>query len=240
MSGRETGPGVPELQIRRQAQLLRRKRRVVGAGIVAVVLLALVWLVGWSPVFVVRQVLVHGTSLASVQQVEDAADVPLGTPLAQLDTAALARRVEGLPVVASAQASRAWPSSAVIDVTERSIVYQRADAQGYQWIDAHGVIFQVSSARQQVPVANLPSTGDRQLLADVATVVMALPGDVRSRVQSLQASSRNNILVVLDHDQSIFWGGAQQSDLKASLLPTLLAQQGSVIDVSAPSNPAIK
>lgn len=240
MSGGGIDPGQPDLQIRRQAQLRRRRHRMVAGVAAAVLVLVLVWVVGWSPAFVVREVLVHGTSLTSQQQVEDAAAVPLGQPLGQLDTSAVARRVESLPTVASARVSRSWPSSAVIDVTERSIVYQRVDGQQYQWIDSQGVIFQVSAQRQQVPVANLPSTDDRQLLADVATVVAALPTDVRTRVQSLQASSRNNILVVLDRNQSIFWGGSQQSDLKASLLPVLLAQQGNVFDVSAPSDPAIK
>lgn len=226
--------------LRRQTRRHRRRRRLLGIAAIVAALLVLTWVVVYSPLLVSRQVLVKGSQLADQQQILDAAQVPMGVPLAQLDTRAIAGRVSALPAIAVAKVSPAWPSSVEIQVTDRSIAYQRPDGNQYQWIDAHGVIFHSSPDRQQVPVADLPSTQDQQLLADVATVVTALPPDVRGRVQSLQASSPHNILVVLDRQQSIFWGSADQSDLKASLLSVLLAQPGNVIDVSSPSHPAIK
>ncbi|SER48376.1 cell division protein FtsQ [Propionibacterium cyclohexanicum] len=232
--------GAPDLAIRAQVRRRRRRNRLIVAGIGATILAVLVWLVGWSTAFAVRTILVRGTVLTSQAEVVEAAEVPVGTPLAQLDTDAIAHRVESLPAVARVRVTRSWPHSVVIAVTERTLVYQRADAQGYQWIDSAGIVFHTTAQRQQVPLANLPSTDDRSLLADVATVVSHLPADVRARVQSIQASSRNNILIVLDRDQSVFWGSADESGQKAALLPVLLAQPGHAIDLSSPSAPAIK
>jgi cell division septal protein FtsQ len=77
------------------------------------------WLYG-TQVLAVRQVEVTGSVLVPPEQVQAVAAVVLGTPLARVDTAAVAARVRSLPSVAAVDVSRSWPHTLVIEVTERT------------------------------------------------------------------------------------------------------------------------
>ena len=66
--------------------------------------------------------------------------MPPGTPLARVDTDAVAARVGALPPVASVEVSRSWPGTLVIDVTERSPVAAVATPTGFVLLDAAGVV----------------------------------------------------------------------------------------------------
>ena len=63
-----------------------------GLAVVAV-LVAGLWLVEVSPVLAARTVRVEGVPAGAVAGIRDRADVPMGTPLARLDTDAIAQRV---------------------------------------------------------------------------------------------------------------------------------------------------
>ena len=78
------------------------------------------------------------------------------------------------------------------------------------------------------------------MLADVATVVSALPADVVAQTTQVTASTIDHIVIELADGRQIVWGNASLSDEKAALLPVLLAQPGTVFDVSAPGHPAIR
>ena len=80
------------------------------------------WIVAFSPMFGANTVTVHGTKKLTVAQVHEAAAIKHGTPLVRLDTAAVARRVESLPLVASATVRTDYPSTVVITITERVAV----------------------------------------------------------------------------------------------------------------------
>ncbi|ERK63732.1 hypothetical protein HMPREF0682_0071, partial [Propionibacterium acidifaciens F0233] len=78
------------------------------------------------------------------------------------------------------------------------------------------------------------------LRAAVAAATSALPQDVRERLGSVSAGSVDSISFLLDGGTTIFWGGAEQSAEKASVIEVLLARGGdyTTYDVSAPSRPA--
>lgn len=218
-----------------------RGRRILVAGFVAVLVGLLVWVIGYSPVLSVRQVRVDGTDIVPIADVITAAAVPMGQPLAQIDCNEVAARVTAaLPGVASASVSRHWPSTLVIHVTERVIVYQIAVGGGYDWVSKDGVVFHSSSQKQDVLVASV-GISDQTLLADVATVVAAIPDSLMPQVQGISASSRDSIKLALDGGRQVVWGSAEQSDLKAEVIVVLLANvPGKVYDISAPSNPAVR
>jgi len=209
------------------------------AALVVVVAAGLVWLVGFSSVLGVNRVQVTGASLVGADQVTAAAAVTPGTPLARVDSKALAARVTAaIPEVASVTVSRHWPNTLVIHVTERAIVYQIQLGGVYQWVDATGTVFHSSDDAQPVPVA-LIDTSDQQLMADVAAVVSALPADLLPHVQSVSAVTRDSITLSLDDGRQVVWGSADQSALKAQVLAPLLNVPGTVYNVSAPDNPAV-
>ncbi len=232
------GPGLQ----RRRA--LTRRHRLMLAGIAAgIVLLAA--LIGWlffaSSVFDVTQVQVNGVRLLTQQQVVDAAEVPFGTPIARLDPAQIATRVAAEAQVAQVTVHTSWPHTVMIDVTERTLVVQRAQSGQWQWVDARGVVFHSGATKDShALVVSTPSASDVRLLSDCATVAASLPSAIASRVQLIAASSPDQITLTLNRSQTVRWGSADQSALKAQVAAALLKTGKSVIDVSSPGQPTTK
>ena len=230
----------PSFQVRRQQSRRRRVRRSLLAASIVLVAAGLVWLIGFSTVLGVNKVQVQGTSLVSPDQVTSAAQVVSGTPLARVDGKAIAARVKAaIPEVAAVTVSRHWPSTLVIRVTERVLVYQVLFGGDFHWVDATGTAFHITPDAQPAPVVTL-DTGDQKVMADVATVVTALPEDLEPHVQYITATTRDSITLSLDDGRDIFWGSAEQSDLKAKVVVPLLDFPGTVYDVSAPADPAVR
>lgn len=227
------------LDLRRKSQRRTRLRRAALVLAVSAVLVALGWLVLFSSVLEVREVGVEGNSVTSAEQVTEAAQVPLGTPMARLDGSAIRQRVLGLSPVADVRLRRAWPNRLVIEVTERQMVYQRLLGRSYQWVDEGGTSFHSVPDRAPGLVA-VVAGADQRLLRDVATVARALPPEVAEQTGQLEATTVDHIVVVLVDGRRIVWGNAERSGEKAAMLPTLLAMSGTVIDVSAPSHPTVR
>ena len=78
-----------------------------------------VWLVEFSPVLVAHSVRVEGVQAGDVSNIVGRAAVPMGTPLAKVDTLAIARRVIATATLAEVTVSRSWPSTIVISASQR-------------------------------------------------------------------------------------------------------------------------
>ncbi len=234
-------PGVfaKALQERRVRQ---RRRRVIGWSVGGGLLLLVVALVyaGWfSPWLTAQRVEVHGTSLLTPDEVVQAAEVEMDVPLLSQDLAAVRGRVAALPEVRDVTVGTQFPETVVIDVTERVVVYQRARDGGVDWVDSDGIVFRHTDDPTGV-IQVETDTDDQRLLADVATVVLALPDDVSAKVRSFQADAVDQIEFHLSGGRTVVWGSADESDLKAQVLTALLTVDASVYDVSAPLHPTTK
>lgn len=235
------GEGLPDLTER--LRLSRRGRRwrqwvsTIVVGVVLVVCLAAALVVRYSSLLDVRQVSVSGVSLVAADQVRTRAGVTLGAPMAGVDSAAVAARVASLLPVGNAVVERSWPHTIRIKVTERRAVFQRQAPHEYQWVDRTGVIFHtVATADPNLPTATTTSV-ENALLGDVATVVAALPAQIRGQLTLIQAPTQDSITLVLRDGRRIVWGDADQSALKAQVAVGLLAIPARVYDVSSPANP---
>jgi len=118
-------------------------------------------------------------------------------------------------------------------------VYQRARDDGVDWVDSDGVVFRHTDDPTGV-IQVETDTDDQRLLADVATVVLALPDDVSGKVRSFQADAVDQIEFHISGGRTVVWGSADESDLKAQVLTALLTVDASVYDVSAPLHPTTK
>lgn len=236
-------PALPAASFsRRQWQRrLRRARPVlVTLAVVGVSVLA-GWLLLGSSWLAAQQVTVEGERTLSDAQILAAADVELGTALVRLDLDAVDRRVSGLRPVAAASVHRAWPHTVAITVVERQPVAAIYRSGSWWVMDADGVLFR----RTDGPAATLPvvevrgSAVDRAALQEAASVIAALPRDLRARVQRLVTASMDSITLALHDGRRVRWGSAAETDQKVEVLSVLLRQPARVYDVSVPAQPTI-
>ena len=113
---------------------------------------------------------------------------------------------------------------------------------GFALVDPTGVRFDKIAERPAgVPLAEV-NAEDRQLLADVATVVGALPERITAKVQRVTAQTRDSIIVVTGENTKIVWGSADSSSLKGQVADTLTTAQPAcaVVDVSSPTHPTTR
>ena len=214
----------------------RSARPWLYGGLVLAVLVALGWVVLGTSVLGVRAVVVSGNRIASSDQVRAAAAVAPGTPLARVDTGAVAQRVRELAPVGSVAVSRGWPHTLVIEITERTPLAAVAVADGYGIVDAEGVVFQVLRRRPaNLPLVRVAAPGPSDPATRAALrVVRALTPELRDRLQAVEADAPTRIRVRLRGDRVILWGDAEQSETKALVATSLLDRPGRTIDVSAP------
>ena len=224
-------------------RVLRRGRRglravapyALVAGVVVVSSVA-VWALLGSALLGVRTVSVRGERTVTSEQVALAAAIPVGTPLARLDTAAAAARVRELPAVASVEVQRAWPNTVVVTITERRAVAVAARGVGFVLVDAEGYPFRTVPARPAgLPLIRVadPEADDPATRAAL-TVASALTPQLRTLTAAVVAATPQRVEVRLSDERVVFWGDAGDSPRKAKIATALLAESGERIDVSAP------
>jgi cell division protein FtsQ len=224
--------------------IVRRVPRRSRLWLVLVVLLVLVlgagvaWVVFWSSLLATRNVEVVGTSRLSAADVLAAADVPLGQPLARLDTAGVRARVAELAPVESVDVARVPPGTVRLEVVERTPIAVLPDASGLQLVDASGVVFAAVPERPAgLPLVEAESDRGRQAGIEVAA---QLPADLRTQVEALQATTSDDVSLRLPEGVTVLWGSSADSERKTIVLRALLTQPASIYDVSAPDAPVTR
>jgi cell division protein FtsQ len=222
----------------RRAQERRiRAARPWLVGVAALALIALILgLVYGTPLLGVRHVEVRGATLLSADQVRAAAAIPDGTPLASLDLGAVQRRVAALAPVRKATATRDWPGTVVIEVTERVgfLALPRADKR-FDVMDDAGVVFRTVPADPGLPTVKLATPGPADPTTQAAVqVIGALTAELRGQLLTLVADTPARIRLELRGGRRIIWGDATENAAKAKVATLLLARPGAVIDVSSP------
>ena len=209
----------------------KKRRRMLMTIFILIVALAAGWAVWFSSLLTSESVSVLGVEGTPAQQIEDAARVPLGVPLAQLDTQGIADQLTSIPWVASVDVRRGWPHDVVIAVVPRIAIAVTGSGLG---VDAHGVEFAPTTT---LP-ANLPTvTGDGIGLVSAMGVLNSLPDDLRPKVAKLSATTRDNVELTLHSGAIVKWGSVEQAELKSQVTRALLKRKAKIYDVSAPELP---
>ena len=221
-------------QRRERRRVLLRRAGWVAAGVLPLLLLA--WVLLGSSMLAVDRVVVAGEKRLTAQQVEAAVDVAKGTPLARVDTAAVARRVRALGPVDAVSVTRSWPSVLRITVVERVPVVGVAREGKLALLDDHGVeVDRVAALPRGVFRLTVPS-GDAEVPSTRAAlaVLQQLPKPLRDKLGSLRASSPEQVSLVLRDGRVVVWGSPADSAAKAAAVAALLRMPGRVYDVSSP------
>jgi cell division protein FtsQ len=212
-------------------------------AVVLAVLAAGVWLVEFSPVLVARTVRVEGVPPGDVPGIVGRAAVPMGTPLAKVDTLAIARRVIGVAALAEVTVSRSWPSSVLISATPRVPVLAVKNPQGQvKVVDSKGVAYAtVASPPKGVPLINTAEDHpSMESMRAAMTVLRALSPAQRDKVTRVTVMGPNMVTLKLA-GVTVVWGGASEPQLKVTVMTALLRQKDvETIDVSAPRTPVVR
>lgn len=215
----------------------RRWHRLLLAVVVALIVAAACWLVWWSPVLAVREVRVLGAQTVSPDQVRDVAGVTLGTPLARVSATDVESRVEQIPVVRSVEVRYGWPDVLVLVVTERTPVAVVTADGVHRLVDQDAVAY-TSVARAPADLPELNATG--AALPAAVEILGSLPAPLHKRVDTVRATSPDDVTLVLRDGTRVRWGGTADAQRKAEVVQALLSQHASVIDVSAPELPTTR
>ncbi len=201
--------------------------------LIATLVLVSIWLVWFSSVLAVKAVKVTGVDAKLEQQVIAAAPVPMGEPIAKVDTAAIGSAVQGaLPWIASVDVRRGYPNDIVIAVTPRVAVAQSSDGQA---IDADGIAYQSPTP---LPKKLLTIEGtDPDALGTAVRIYRQLPQEIAHKIASLTAKSRDDVTFTLGSGAVVRWGNDQKGDQKIAVLTALLPRRARMYDVSAPELP---
>jgi cell division protein FtsQ len=213
-------------------------RRAFAVGLALTILVVAGWALLGPTVLVVRHVRVTGGGAQlPAAVVAEAADITLGTPLARLNTAAAARRVERIPAVLSARVSRSFPDAVVIAVRLRIPALAVPTASGYALVDSHGVtVSSAAAAPAGMPVLASPPSVLRgsPAVRAAALVVAELPAFLRAEVRSVSAAG-GDVTLRLTGGITVVWGGPGQGAQKAAELGVLLGTHARYYDVSDPA-----
>jgi cell division protein FtsQ len=242
-------PREPERVRPRPVSKERYRRRRLAAVLAGVLLLVTVGfgvrvLLYDAGLFDVESVEVTGIATVAEADVLAAAAVQPGTPLAAVDTGAVATRVAALPPVESVSVGRSWPHTLTVAVTERVPVATVSTAQGPALVDRAGVVYQGGPTSGLPRLTTTPRSDDPATLAAVA-VLTSLPDALRAQVDTAGAvvtapGAPGQVTLRLLDDKEVRWGTAERAEEKAAALTALLTQPGTVYDVTSPDLPTIR
>lgn len=227
--------------VRRFMARARRRRLQAAApwligGLVVLLAGALSWIALQTSILGVDLIRVTGVSILSPDDVRAAAAVRSGTPLARVDTGEVARRVSGLPPVATVDVGRSWPNTLTIAVVERTGVAVAPLDEKFVVLDAHGVVFLTADDRPaHLPLIRVAEPGPQDPETVAALRVLAdLSPQLRDQLVQIVADAPARIRLELRKGRVVIWGDATQGELKARVATALLTRSGTQIDVSAP------
>ncbi|MEI7543266.1 MAG: FtsQ-type POTRA domain-containing protein [Mycobacteriaceae bacterium] len=223
------------------ARSVKGLRLIIWSIVLAAASIALALVLYFTPAMAARSVVVIGVGTVTREEVVDAAQVRLGTPLLQIDTDAVADRVAGIRRVASARVQREYPSTLRISIVERIPMVVKDFPDGPHLFDRDGVDFATAPPPPGLPYIEVEHPGPADPPTKAALQVMtALRPEVVAQVSRVAAPSVSSVTLTLADGRTVVWGTTDRTGEKAEKLAALLTQPGRVYDVSSPDLPTVK
>lgn len=235
-------------EVKRFTRRARRRRLgwATAFGVVGLIV-ALIGVAIFSPILALREIRVDGASRLDPAVVSDALSGQLGTPLALLDDGRIRDELGRFTTIRSYVTELVPPGTLVVHVVERSPLGLVTTAQGFDVVDAAGIVLESSATRPEaLPLLQLDEGGvGGRAFSAITEVLVALPPEVLAQVDSITARTRDDVTLTLaGSSQRVVWGGAADSERKAAVFAALLAMfAGSgtgEYDLSAPDNPVFR
>ncbi|MEM6109490.1 cell division protein FtsQ/DivIB [Mycobacterium sp. 050272] len=232
------GPDAPKKPAR---GVVRGLKMLLATVMLVVVGVGLALVLYFTPVMSARNIVVTGTGAVTREEVLDAAQVRVGTPLLQINTNQVADRVAAIRRVASARVQRQYPSALRITIVERIPVVVKDFPDGPHLFDRDGVDFATGPPPPALPYIDVANPGPADPTTKAALqVLLALRPEVAGQVGRIAAPSLASITLTLGDGRVVIWGTTDRTDEKAEKLAALLTQPGKTYDVSSPDLPTVK
>ncbi|GAB3617623.1 hypothetical protein GCM10027416_21800 [Okibacterium endophyticum] len=236
---------VERQEIRRFTAASRRRRIGWLIGIASVAGLALIAvLLAYTPLLSVRQIVVEGSYRVSSDAVIADLESQIGTPFPLIDEGEIKAALVGFPLIQSYSVESRPPDTLVVRIVERTPVGVIDTGEGFNVVDAAGVVIEASETRpESYPLITVDSDAAGDGFESAAAVIRALPETLSTRVDTVRAGSADDVALTLrDTGQQIVWGSAEESTLKTAVLEALLVQYPNApyFDVSSPDVPVVR
>lgn len=221
-------------------------KKVLISAVSSVALLAiLVTVAVLSPLLAVREIEVVGTDRVSNEAILKDLKSLQGKPLPQITSEDLAARLSKYQLIDSVAAVALPPSKLRVVVVERSaIAVVNINSIPYLY-DAAGVQLGRAKSSEKLPVIeNAGNPSSSTVFKAAIKVVLSLPLELLPKVQSISATSKDDVSLKLRaFNQRILWGDDSDPALKAKVLSALMKhyknKYGRTFDVSSPSQPSV-
>ncbi len=218
-----------------------RRRRITWLSVAGVFagLAVVLGIAVYSPILALREITIVGASRVDDTQLHAALDGQLGTPLALLDFGRIRSELAAFPLIRSYVTETVPPDALIIHLVERQPIGSIARGKFYDQVDPAGVVVSTSDKKTKLPVIDVGSNGvDSATFDSVVEVLLAMPAPVREKVETISATTPDDVRLGLSGDvPDVVWGSARDSQLKGEVLGQMLKQPEcadlAVIDVSA-------
>lgn len=213
-------------------------RAAVVGGFLGIV--GLVAAIVLSPLMALEKIEVTGLVSLDEAIVVGAVSEQIGRPLATLDFADVTSKLGTVPQIQSFATELRPPHTLVIRIVERVPVGAIRLANGYDIVDAAGVVIGFSEAEPAGIPAIFAGEIDSPSFDAIVKTLIALPVELRADVKSISAESRDSVAFLLRSSaHEIRWGSDELPANKAAVLTQALGVAASrggafIIDVSAP------
>ena len=220
--------------------MIRKKvrRRIVFVILLSAAIISTVLYIGYySNLLIVKQIEVRGAKEVPVQTITDTAQVALNTQLLRIPTVVVVERLSAINQIGKAEVRRGWPSTLVIEVTERIPLALTDTPAGRFLVDTSGLPYLPAPADANFPLISGPDDVSRRVSI---LAWQSFPDWLKAEVVSTNADNPNSIWFILSSGRKVLWGDLNQAEEKSSVLKVLRRMAGSIYDVSTPQVPVVK
>lgn len=214
-------------------------RRILYVLTAVILIVAAVVVVFFTPLFSVKEIDVQGEKVTTPEEIIEASNIHQGDILANIDAHRAANDIAALPWVAKATVSRSWPSTVVVEITEREAVMFVKRQDGDHLVDTTGIAFLIDTPPEGAVEIRGTKEDNAELFGKLSDVLESL-GDTRDQVQAMEVPDPYNVTLVFEDGRTVEWGAPENNHDKAVATGIVLNREGQHWNVSDPIQVTVK
>jgi cell division protein FtsQ len=220
--------------------VIRKKirRRIVFVILLSAAITSTVLYIGYySNLLIIKKIEVRGVNQVPVQVITDTAQISLNTQLLRVPTSIVVERLTTISQIGRAEVRRGWPSTLVIEVTERIPLALTDTPAGRFLVDASGIAYLPAPGDANFPLISGPDDASRSVSI---LAWQSFPDWLKAEVVITNTDNPNSIWFTLTSGRKVIWGDLTKAEEKSAVLKVLRRMAGSIYDVSTPEVPVVK